>query len=151
MRYSIYNHCDGIEKISKIFQEEITAAIQSIKIQVNKGSGSRIRDALSCALTIYGWSKKVSIAKDSEMTITSVKSKIGMCLQTGNMARLYADLLKLQKLYMDNAITAGVIIVPSKRMAKIIGDNIAHDTRLERELEIFKKVIFIPLLLFAIE
>jgi hypothetical protein len=38
-------------------------------------------------------------------------------MQTGgNMSRMYADLLKLQKLYLEGAITAGAFILPTSKV-----------------------------------
>ena len=85
------------------------------------------------------------------MTITSLKDQVGLCLQTGNMSRMYADLMKLQTLYLDNSIKAAAIILPSKDVAKILGDNIAAFDRLERELEIFKKAYHVPTLVISME
>ena len=85
------------------------------------------------------------------MTITSMKDEVGLCLQTGNMARMYADLIKLQTLYLDNAIKAAAIIVPSNPIAKLLGSNIAEAKRLERELKIFKKAYHVPTLVFGLE
>ena len=85
------------------------------------------------------------------MTITSIKNEVGLCLQTGNMARMYADLMKLQTLYLNNAIKAAVIVVPSEPVAKLLGSNIAQAKRLTRELDIFKKAYHVPTLIFALE
>lgn len=135
----------------KALQDEVSHAIKSVVTKISKGAGSTLRSAILQKLISCGWSKEVSISINSEMTITSIKSNVGLCLQTGNMARMYADLLKLQKLYLDNAIAAAVMIVPSQQSAKAMGDNITHAARLERELEIFRKVIHIPIVIFAIE
>jgi hypothetical protein len=137
--------------VPRALQTEVAEAISSTKAAIRKGAGAAIRDAITGKLIAKGWSKEVSVSQGSKMTITSTKSNIGLCLQTGNMARMYADLLKLQKLYMDNAIKAAVLIVPSQPVAKQMGDNITHAARLERELEIFKKAIHVPILLFSIE
>lgn len=85
------------------------------------------------------------------MTITSSKSDIGLCIQTGNMARIYADLMKLQAMYLNNHIKAAVIILPSQEAAKHMGDNIAQANRLQRELEIFKKAYHVPTIVYALE
>lgn len=151
MKLTSISHCDGVSKVPKTIQTEISDAITSLKIRIARGSGPAIRDGILRKLVATGWSKELAVSNESEMTITSVKSRVGLCLQTGNMARLYADLLKLQKLYVDGSITSAIMIVPSSPTAKQIGDNIAHADRLERELGIFSKVIFVPILLFAIE
>lgn len=80
-----------------------------------------------------------------------MRAEIGLCLQTGNMARMYADLMKLQTLYLNNAIQGAVFVVPSQPVALAIGDNIAQATRLERELEIFRKAFYVPTLIVALE
>lgn len=145
------SHCAGEEVISKAIRQEIIKAIEGAAVAPAKGAATKIRDAILHNLVASGWSAEMHISNDSEMTITSVKSKIGLCLQTGNMARMYADLLKLQKIYLDGAITAGIMLLPSQTCAQRLGDNVAHAARLERELEIFRKVIYIPMVIFAIE
>ena len=72
-------------------------------------------------------------------------------MQTGNFARIYADIIKLQVLYFDNAISSAVIVVPSQEVAKVIGKNIAQAKRLERELEIFKKAYHVPTIVYALD
>jgi hypothetical protein len=85
------------------------------------------------------------------MTVTSIKDDVGLCLQMGNMARLYADMLKLQTLYLNDAIKSAVLVVPSRPVANILGDNIANSNRLEGELEIFKLAFSVPALVFSLE
>ena len=67
------------------------------------------------------------------------------------MARLYADMIKLQTLYLNNAIKSAVMVVPSAPVAKLLGSNVAQAKRLERELEIFKKAYHVPTLIFSLE
>ncbi len=67
------------------------------------------------------------------------------------MARMYADWLKLQHLYVTGKISCGVMIVPSKPTAKLLGDNIVHATRLIQELALFSKVIHIPMIIYSFE
>jgi hypothetical protein len=64
---------------------------------------------------------------------------------------MYADLIKLQTLYLNNAIKSAVIVVPSEPVAKKLGSNIAQSKRLERELDIFKKAYHVPTLIYALE
>ena len=67
------------------------------------------------------------------------------------MARMYADVLKLQKLYLDGKLDAGVTILPTLDAAKRMGDNIAHSSRLISEMDIFRKVIHVPIAIFSFE
>ena len=80
-----------------------------------------------------------------------MREHVGLCLQTGNMARMYADLMKLQTLYLNDAIQGAVFVLPSQPVALAIGDNIAQAARLERELEIFRKAYYVPTLIVALE
>jgi len=85
------------------------------------------------------------------MTITTSREQVGLCLQTGNMARMYADLMKLQTLYLDGAINVAVIVLPSSATAKLLGSNIAAAERLERELVVFRKTCHVPTVIYSLE
>lgn len=151
MNHKIHSHCAGDAALPKDLKAEIIAAITSIRVAPKKGVATKIRDAFLSSIHGAGWSSEVSVSKDSGMTITSMKDQVGLCLQTGNMSRIYADLMKLQTLYLDNSIKAAAIILPSKDVAKLLGDNIAAFDRLERELEIFKKAYHVPTLVISME
>lgn len=151
MRFSTRSHCAGADKVPPTILRELTDAIEAIAVRVERGAAPRIRRALLEHLKASGWSGEVLVARSSDMTITSLKQGVGLCVQTGNMARMYADLVKLQTLYLDNAITAAVLVLPSQPLALQIGDNIAQANRLERELEIFRKAYHVPTVLLALE
>jgi hypothetical protein len=73
-------------------------------------------------------------------------------MQTGgNMSRMYADLLKLQKLYLEGAITAGAFILPTSKASRDLGDNVANADRLAVELTIFRRVVHMPIAVFSFE
>jgi hypothetical protein len=151
MNYVAYSHCAGGEVLSSTLKKEIVIAIAAIAVKPAKGAAKKFRTAFLGSLKTSGWSSEVPVAEGSDMTITSIKDGVGLCLQTGNMARMYADLMKLQTLYLDNAIKAAAIIVPSNPIAKLLGSNIAEATRLERELNIFKKAYHVPTVVFGLE
>lgn len=151
MRYTTRSHCAGDASVPVHIQAEIAQVIKSVAVKPAVGAAPIIRDAILIGLKALGWSGKVPVAKSSDITITSMRDEVGLCLQTGNMARMYADLIKLQTLYLDNAIKSAAIIVPSEPLATQLGSNIAQSKRLERELEIFKKAYHVPTLVFALE
>ena len=74
-----------------------------------------------------------------------------MCFQTGNVGRIYADLLKLQTLYTRGNITAGIILIPQIKTAKELGSNMASYERLIRELPIFSQVITMPIVVIGFD
>ena len=151
MKHIIHSHCAGDKALPPILQKEIITAITAITIKPAKGKAPKIRDSLLDSLKGLGWSAKVPVSKGSGMTITSMKDDVGLCLQTGNMARMYADLIKLQTMYLDNSIRSAAIIIPSSPVAKLLGSNVAQANRLERELNIFKKAYHVPTVIFALE
>lgn len=151
MKYVVHSHCGGDTAFSKSLRQDIEQAIETIDVPLKRGAATRVRDAFTQALISSGWSGELQIAADSKITITSCRKSTGLCFQTGNMARMYADLLKLQTLYLNGTITCGALVLPSSVVARKIGDNIANASRLERELAIFKKVISLPSLIFSLE
>ena len=64
---------------------------------------------------------------------------------------MYADLIKLQQMYLDDTIRAGVFIMPTAVAARELGDNLANSDRLESELTIFRKVIHMPLVIMSFQ
>ncbi len=151
MKHTLHSHCGGNKILPIVLQKEIATAIAAIVIKPAVGAAAKMREAFLVNLKGSGWSSEVSVSPDSDMTITSLKNGVGLCLQTGNMARIYADLIKLQAMYLDNSIKSAAIILPSHDLAKQLGSNIAQAKRLERELEIFKKAYHVPTLVFSIE
>ena len=151
MKHSLHSHCDGEDTVPAVLRKEVELAIAAIAVKPARGSAPKLRDAFLGKLMVFGWSSEVAVAQGSDMTITSMKSEVGLCMQTGNMARMYADLMKLQTLYLNNAIKSAVIVVPSEPVSKLLGDNIAQAKRLARELDIFKKAYHVPTLIFALE
>lgn len=151
MKASIHSHCDGETRTPRALIEEVLAAVSQVDVPPIKGAAPRIRRQLLSKLKAYGWSGKVPVHRGLDISITSMRDGVGLCLQTGNMARMYADLIKLQTLYLNNAISSAIIILPSSPLALVLGDNIAQAQRLERELEVFRKAYHAPTLLISLE
>lgn len=151
MKYVIHSHCGGDAAVPKTLREEIEQAINSVDVPLKRGAATSIRDGFMESLIANGWANGLQLAAGSKIAITACKKSAGFCFQTGNMARMYADLLKLQTLYLNGTITCGILLLPSAVVARKLGDNIANASRLERELAIFKKVISLPALIFSLE
>lgn len=151
MKHFTLSHCAGDKCVPMSLHKTVADAIAAITIKAGPGAAPRIRAYLLSQLKAAGWSGEVSVSADSDMTITLAKDDIGLCMQTGNISRIYADLMKLQAMYLDDLIKGAVIVLPSQDMAKLLGDNIAQSKRLERELAIFKKAYHVPTLVYAME
>lgn len=151
MKSVVHSHSDGDNVFPEALRKEIERAIGKVEVYLKGGASKKIRDELLGALHTAGWSDELLLSPGSNITIASAKSGVGLCLQTGNMARMYADLLKLQTLYLNGIITCGALVLPSAPVAAKLGSNIANASRLERELDIFKKVFNLPTLVFSLE
>ena len=151
MNHSLHSHCAGSKVVPVGAQKEVALAFSTVDVKPSRGAAKQLRVLFLASLKTSGWSGEIAVAQGSDITITSIKDDVGLCLQTGNMARMYADLIKLQTLYLNNAIKSAVIVVPSEPVAKKLGSNIAQSKRLERELDIFKKAYHVPTLIYALE
>lgn len=151
MKVKKHSHCDGLPKVPDKHKKEIEQAISFCDVEPGRAAATKIRKLILSSLIQNGWSNEVALARDSDITITSAKDGIGLCLQTGNMSRMYADLVKLQKMFLDGGIKVGIMIVPTTSAAKLLGSNIVNADRLMRELDIFRKVVHMPLAIFAFE
>jgi hypothetical protein len=126
-------------------------AVKACTVIVKRRASKDIKEAILGALGGKGWPGEITLDAASKISITSKKENIGMCFQTGNMSRMYADLLKLQAVYLRGSIDAAVFILPESACAKLLGDNIADCDRLRRELAIFDRAITVPLAIIGIE
>lgn len=120
-------------------------------IEIAYGATSAIRSHLRDELTNAGWSYNVRIDPNYDLTVTGRFRDLAFQIQTGNIARAIYDLIKLQHLYATHKIQAAAIAVPTKQAATIIGSNIANDERLWGEVNLFDRIITVPLMLISFE
>ena len=147
-----YSHRSGKPTLGTALCCRMRAALRGVTFKVHRNCARELRATVLDALTVDGWSDKVQIDRQRKLTITAMHGRVGLCLQTGNMARFYADLLKLQALFLDESITGGFYLVPTSSCARVMGDNIANYERLTSELsEIFNKVITVPIVVIGFE
>jgi len=59
--------------------------------------------------------------------------------------------VKIQHLYMKKEIDAAVLAVPTKKAAVKIGSNVANCERIWNELNVFDRLITVPLMLVGFE
>lgn len=152
MKHVLHSHQGATEALPAKQRSEIESAIAACSVPIEKGSAPKIRESIIGHLGRLGWSGEFQVEPPSKITIASLKNGVGLCVQTGgNMSRMYADLLKLQKLYMEDRVKAGAFILPTSPAARELGDNIANADRLQAELAIFRKVIHMPIAVFSFE
>lgn len=151
MKTEVKSHRNGTSVVPSAMIDEIKAVFAGIIRPIEKYVISEIRNELLSELQRLGWSDKIYLDRISKISITGAKNKIGICVQTGNVSRVYADLLKLQALFLQDEIIGGIIILPKAECGKSYASNAASMERLSRELEIFNQVITMPLAIIGFE
>jgi len=147
----MYDHNDAyiiLKNKNKIWNEIYCTFNNSLifgKVKPNK-----IKLYLSKELNKLGWADRVRIHNNHNLTIGFLKDKVGICIQLGNVARTYADLLKLTYLCDKGITDLGVIFVPDALESKIMGGNYARFDRFVRDLEVFREIINIPMLIISL-
>ena len=152
METEIYNYRSGEQVIPKSISNEIIEVIQSMNYSLGRYEIKGFKDDLAVKLKEIGWTGPVPLSSQSNITISAILKNIGLCTQTGNMARFYADLIKLQTMYMDDKIKAAIYVIPKKECAKEFGDNVANYDRFVKELtNFYSKVITIPMIVIGFD
>ena len=134
MRTIIHNYRSGQEIIPGNIIKDVIQLVNGLEYSLGKYEIKNFKDDLSSQLIALGWSGKVLLSSKSNISITAMLKNIGLCTQTGNMARMYADLMKLQALYMDQKIKAAIFVIPTKACANSFGGNVANYERFLNEL-----------------
>jgi hypothetical protein len=151
MNLLTYSHNSGDKAVPKLVAQPLQAALVSIKFRFRAKSATSLRRTILEHLRELGWIDRVPVTPHTKITITAVRKETGLCLQLGNMARFYADLLKLQLFFHEGRITSAIYVVPTQNAAHLLGDNIAHFSRLTQELGYFGAIITLPILVIGIE
>ena len=148
MRLSVYDHRKGAKVIPAYIQEEVKSAIGQAT-NVNRATPTR-KEILQTLRDKHGWSDATALSPDAKISISASKGEVALCVQTGNMSRFYADLMKLEYLFTEGKIIGAVYVIPVKALASEWGMNIANFERFTNELKIFSKIIRTPMVAFGI-
>jgi hypothetical protein len=128
---------------------EIEKTFTNSKLSLQKGETTYLKRQISNNLNKLGWSDDITI-EPTKLTINFIKKRVGLCFQLGNVARIYADLLKIQTLYQKKIIDSGVLIVPMKKESRTLGSNHAQYERIVDEMKLFEEIIDLPLLIIGV-
>src|SRR6266480_7350789 len=149
MKLETDDHRSGAKIIPAYIQDEIKDAITQSR---SLGRPTSVRSSILETLrSKHGWSDETALSPDAKISIPSRKGDIALCVQTGNMGRFYADLLKLEYLFNEEMIKGAVYVLPVKELAKKWGQNIANFERFTNEVKIFSKILHTPLVVFGIQ
>lgn len=146
-----YSHNGAEELIRSRGGNWLFALYNNAEVNVEPKGGAHIREYTRQQLVSNGWSGEITINNEYELTVFSKRADLAFQIQTGNASRAPYDLLKLQYMFVERSIAAGVLALPTRNAARILGDNIASFERVAGELALFSRIITVPLLLFAFE
>lgn len=124
--------------------DELTGLLALPAMRFDKRRTVEIKRAVKSTLLAAGWASNVRVP-GSRLTVNFLRDNSALCVQLGNVARTYADLLKLQTLCSIGKITGGIIAVPVVTAAKLLGSNRAQFERLVSEIVLFRDTISLPL------
>ena len=141
----------GMEWERRGLRKWLTAIFEAPTINITRGCTPHIREHVETEFLNEGWALGVKLDQASGLKVTAEKDGLAFQLQTGNMSRAPYDLLKLQFLFQSGRIRAAALALPTKEAAREIGDNIANAERVIRELELFDRVITVPIFIIAFE
>ena len=121
------------------------------ELKIARHCTTKVRKHVETHFLNKGWALNVKLNQISGINVFAEKDDLAFQLQTGNMSRAPYDLLKLQYLFVGKRIEAAALALPTKRTAKVIGENIANADRVISELQLFDRVITVPILVVAFE
>lgn len=151
MLVQVYSHHNSESAVDAGIKNDILQVISSAKFVIQGGCALHLRKMIMTKLKGLGWSDGFKLDANSQITITSSNDDHVLCFQTGNMSRFYADMLKLEYVFKKRKAKAAIYLIPTKTAALAMGSNIAHFERLCFELNLFKDIITIPILVIGIQ
>ena len=152
MHCSSFSQRGGLDELGIEFGGEIQSAMESCSIPTKERPASKIRNQVRRDLVLSGWSGEFPIDPiASGVAITSIKDRAGLCIQIYHMVRGCVDVLKPQKLYLDEKVQVGALVLRTRVDEKRVDDNIANTDRLQSKLSVFKKAVHMPNVTFSFE
>jgi len=146
-----YEHQNALAVLEqKIPFKEFATIIEVSQLTFGRDNPKYIKSVVSERFNEKGWADRVRIVASTNLTINYMKNKVGVCFQLGNVARMYADLLKLETLGLENKIDVGVIILPDALESSKLGANYARFDRLKKEMQVFSRIFTLPMLVISL-
>ena len=145
------HHSAGAVWERRELKDWLTDVFEAPAVTIAPRCTPAIRDHVEREFTNEGWALNVKLHQELGLTVFAIKDDLAFQLQTGNMSRAPYDLLKLQYLFQSERIEAAALALPTKAAARAIGDNIANAERVINELELFDRVISVPIIVVAFD
>ncbi len=132
--------------------KQVLAALDAPQVRIQHGGSAAVRSHIEGFLKGKGWASPVEVMPGFNVELNLMVERIVLQVQTGNVARAFYDLMKMQSLHHQGRADCGVLVVPMAEAARKIGGNLAQLERVSNELEgVFFHQITIPVLVIGFE
>ncbi|HEY8870297.1 MAG TPA: hypothetical protein VIM30_13030 [Candidatus Limnocylindrales bacterium] len=148
-----HREAQALVERAKLF-EFVKGLVDAPKVKIATGSGRVVKGHIEAQLEAAGWACPVKIdpTQNTDLNALHQASRTVLQVQTGNIARAFYDLMKMQSLHQQNRAACGVLILPSATAARTIGGNLANFDRVQEELgTLYFHQVTIPVLLISFE
>ncbi len=147
---AVYSHRNGVEVWkSRDLYEWATDIFAAPNAKVQPRATRTIRAHVMHELETDGWAFGVSVDAEVELKVFARKGDLAFQLQTGNISRYAYDVLKMQHLYQKREIESAVLAVPNRQASRQLGSNIASAERIWGELDVFDRIVTLPIMVIA--
>lgn len=147
-----YSHRHGLEIIKDMGEYEgIAGLLNDPSVMIEHRCAVKVNEAIARNLSLQGWAAEPEVCPGYKLTINAMRNRVGLTVQTGNVARAFYDLMKFQAMHLNGRIDSAVLILPSAEAARLMGSNIANFDRVTGELLLFKHVITCPCMVISFE
>jgi restriction endonuclease BglII len=130
--------------------EEIAEIIEVPELRFGRDTPKHMKDVVSERFNGRGWADRVRIVPGANLTVNFMKNRVAACFQLGNVARIYADLLKLESMGLDHKIDVGLVMLPDAIESAKLGANYARFDRLKKEMKVYSRIFSLPLLILSL-
>lgn len=148
----IHSYKDGVIIAERLGLGEVVRSVcDAPRVKITAGATGEIRSHVRDFLSARGWPGETALHAGYDLKMFSLSPNAAFQIQTGNAARAHSDLLKLQYLYTRERIEVAFLAVPTRAAATRLGSNRAAFERVKGELELFARVLSLPLVLIGFD
>ncbi len=146
---AIWSHREARELLCDMeMYDSILSAVNSPHVQIGRRMTRTIKSHISNQLLHEGWASRVKVSPNAALVLNLFRNSVIVQIQTGNIARVYYDLMKIQAMYDQDLVLCGALILPIASAARVMGSNMAQAERVANELKhVFNKQVQVPILI----
>jgi hypothetical protein len=132
--------------------KHVLDALDAPDVSIISGGSAAVRNHIETSLEAKGWSSPVVVAAGYNVELGFLRDRVVVQVQTGNVARAFYDLMKIQALHFQGRVDCGVLVLPQAAAARRMGGNLAQFERVSSELGgIFFHQVTVPVLILGFE